>query len=77
VPEPDWTRDDLGAGRQPPVPLVVGALAGYGQVHVGIAERTDQSVNVAAKRAPVSRHVSRVDEYPKCHCARAPFDGPA
>ena len=65
-----------GAGRQPAVPVLVAQLAGHGQVHPGAGQGADQPVNVAAERASVSRHVSRVDKYPKCHSARAPFDGP-
>ena len=41
VPEPDGASDDRGARRQPPVPLVVGTLAGHGQVHPGRGQGAD------------------------------------
>ena len=66
-PSPTGPATIVGARREPTVPFLVGELAGHGQVHPGRAERADQPVNVAAERAPVGRHVGRVDEYPKCH----------
>ena len=38
----------LGAGHQPPVPLLVGALAGHGQVGPGRPQGAHQTVNVTA-----------------------------
>ena len=48
-------------GGEPPVPLLVGALADNGQVRARSVERANQPVNVPAERPPVGWHVGRIN----------------
>ena len=60
-PSPTGPATIDGPGREPGVPLLVGQLAGHGQLDLARGRATEQPVDVAAKRAPVGRHVGRVD----------------
>ncbi len=58
---------DLGAGYQPPVALLVGSLAGHGQIGAGRAQGGDQTVYVPAVRAAIRGDRGRVNENTRRH----------
>src|SRR5258708_14444996 len=58
-----------GAGKQPAVPLLIGALTGQRQVRPSLGERLDQAIHITAERTAVSGNASRVKEHPGTHCA--------
>ena len=56
---------DLGAGHQPAVALGIDALADDREIGVARGQRSQQTVDVAPKAAPVGRNSSGVDEHPR------------
>ena len=57
----------LGPGHQPPVPLLVGALAGDGEIGPGAPQGAQQPVNVASDGTAVRWHSGRVNKHTRRH----------